>query len=74
MNTTTHESSVVTLDKAVVRSWKVPIALGFFAVIALLVFGVFGRPGVSRFGLSSPTDFIHLPDVYLPTTETGWVI
>lgn len=74
MSTTTNVSSMTSLDTAVVRSWKVPIALGFFAVVALLVFGVFGRPGVSKFGLSSENDFIQLPDVYLPTTETGWVL
>ncbi|HMM82704.1 MAG TPA: ABC transporter permease [Terrimesophilobacter sp.] len=62
------------LDKAVVRSWKAPIALGIFAVIAIVVFGIFGRPGVSHFRLSRPTDFIQLPDVHLPTTQTGWIL
>lgn len=66
--------SKTTLDIAVVRSWKAPIALGLFAVISIVVFGIFGRAGVSQFRLSRDADFIQLPDVFLPTTETGWVL
>ena len=57
-----------------VRSWKTPIALGVFALISVIGFGVFGRAGVSQFRLSQATDFIQLPDVFLPTSETGWVL
>ncbi len=74
MSVTTQGSAKITLDKAVVRSWKTPIALSAFAVISLVVFGVFGRAGVSRFKLSQDEDFIQLPDVMLPTTATGWVL
>ncbi len=64
----------MTLDTTVVRSWKAPIALGFFAIVSVIVFGFFGRPGVSHFRLSRAADVIQLPDLHLPTTETGWVI
>ncbi len=74
MSATTQGSARVALDTAVVRSWKTPLALGVFAVIALIVFGVFGRAGVSQFRLARPTDFIQLPDVFLPTMTTGWVL
>lgn len=62
------------LDTAAVKSWKTPIALGAFAVVSIIVFGIFGRAGVSQFRLSQTTDFIQLPDLFLPTTETGWVL
>lgn len=62
------------LDTAEVRSWKTPIALGAFAVVSVIVFGIFGRAGVSQFRLSQGADFIQLPDVFLPTAEAGWVL
>jgi general nucleoside transport system permease protein len=74
MSVTTPGSTRIVLDTTVVRSWKAPIALGVFAVIAVIVFGFFGRAGVSQFRLSRATDFIQLPDVNLPTSETGWVL
>lgn len=74
MSVTTSQANRVALDTTVVRSWKTPIALGFFAVVSVIVFGVFGRAGVSQFRLSRATDFIQLPDVYLPTSETGWIL
>ncbi len=74
MSATTQGSARVALDVAVVRSWKTPIALGVFALISVIGFGVFGRAGVSQFRLSQATDFIQLPDVFLPTSETGWVL
>ncbi len=56
------------------RSFKAPIALGIFTVIALLLFVVAGRSGKSTFRLSTPTDFVTLPNAVLPTAATGVVV
>jgi ABC-type uncharacterized transport system permease subunit len=70
----TAGSSTVTLAKAVIKSWKAPIALGIFAIICVLLFWVFGRSGDTSFRLSSQGDFFQLPALLLPTRATGIVI
>ncbi|PJJ61781.1 ABC transporter permease [Compostimonas suwonensis] len=62
------------LQKTVIKSWKVPIALGVFTIIALVLFVVFGREGVSTFRLSTETDVIQLPAIPFPTTSTDIVL
>lgn len=74
MSISTQKSAIVSLDKAVIRSWKTPVALGIFAVVSVVLFGFFGRAGVTRFRLSQDSDFIKLPDVFLPTSESGWIL
>lgn len=56
------------------RSWKAPIALGVFTILALVLFIAAGRTGTSTFRLSSSTDFFLLPNAKLPTAATGVVI
>ncbi|TFD29371.1 ABC transporter permease [Cryobacterium sp. TMT1-51] len=58
----------------VVTSWKAPIALGIFTVVAFLLFVAFGREGISTLRLSTSSDLIQLPDLELPTLVTGIVI
>jgi ABC-type uncharacterized transport system permease subunit len=58
------------LDKAIVRSWKVPIGLGVFALIAAMLFIGFGRDGDSTFRLSTGSDLLQLPALTLPTRLT----
>ena len=72
--TPAHASSAIVLERAIVKSWKSPIAFGIFAIVAVVLFGVFGRPGVSHFRLSTSADLIQLPDLNLPTEATGWVL
>ena len=67
-------ASTVALAAAVVKSWKAPVALGAFAIIAIVLFWVFGRDGVSSFRLTTDDDFFSLPVVALPTRGTGIVI
>lgn len=67
-------AGAVQLARAVVKSWKVPIALAVFAVISTLLFWGLGRDGVSTFRLSTSSDLIQLPDLTLPTKATGVVI
>lgn len=56
------------------RSWKAPIALGAFTVLAILLFFVAGRHGDSTFRLSTATDFVKLPNAVLPAFGTGVVV
>jgi ABC-type uncharacterized transport system permease subunit len=54
-----------------IRSWKAPIAFAFFAVLAVLLFWVFGRDAGTNFRLSTDTDIIQLAAVDLPARATG---
>ena len=69
-------SSVVALATAEVKSWKAPIALGIFAVIAVILFALVTRAGtgISTFRLSTSQDFFPLPALQLPTRATGVVV
>jgi ABC-type uncharacterized transport system permease subunit len=58
----------------VIKSWKAPIVLGVFTVLGFLLLVVFGRTGISTMSLSTSSDLIQLPDVLLPTRETGIVV
>jgi simple sugar transport system permease protein len=59
---------------ATVRSWKAPIGYGVFALLAIVLFGIFHRNGTSTLKLASPSDFVQLPAVPLPGTGTGIVV
>ncbi|MCW4385106.1 ABC transporter permease [Salinibacterium sp. SYSU T00001] len=56
-------------------SWKAPIALGVFALLAVVLFVFTPRPAdTSTFRLSTPSDVIQLPEIVLPTHATGIVM
>ncbi|MEO9015036.1 MAG: ABC transporter permease [Terrimesophilobacter sp.] len=76
MSTVTEaaQTGAVRPARAVVKSWKVPIALAVFAAISTLLFWGFGRDGVSTFQLSTSSDAIQLPNLVVPTRATGIVI
>lgn len=75
MTTTTAEESVsASLETATIKSWKAPIAYAIFTLIAILLFVVNGRDGVSRFRLSSEADVIQLPVIDAPTRLTCIVV
>jgi ABC-type uncharacterized transport system permease subunit len=60
----------VTVEKAVLRSWKPPIALGIFALLfGILVFFA-PRSGDTNFRLSTQADDIQLGDVAVPVFLT----
>ncbi|MFP7759693.1 ABC transporter permease [Marisediminicola sp. LYQ85] len=59
---------------AVRRSYRTPIVLAAFAVAGILLFGPFGREGVSTLALSTRSDAIQLTPLGLPTLATGYVI
>jgi ABC-type uncharacterized transport system permease subunit len=67
-------SAPVVLQRAVVRNWKPPIALGVFAIIGLILFIVFGRDGVTTFRLSTDSDLIQLPALALSVAVVSVVI
>jgi ABC-type uncharacterized transport system permease subunit len=54
-------------------SYKAPIALGAFAVLALLLLVVFARDGVSTFSFAQ-AGTVKLPDVRFPVRGTGIVV
>jgi general nucleoside transport system permease protein len=54
-------------------SYKTPIALGAFAVLAILLFVVFARNGVSTFSFAQDGT-IAIPDVRFPVRGTGTVV
>lgn len=64
-------SAPVVLEKAVVRNWKPPIALGVFSVIGLLMLVVFGRGGTTTFRLSTDSDVIQLPAIQADVTTVS---
>ncbi|WP_372508458.1 ABC transporter permease [Salinibacterium sedimenticola] len=62
-------------EKTVITSWKAPIALGVFALLAVVLFVFTPRPAdTSTFRLSTPSDVIQLPEIVLPTHATGIVM
>lgn len=69
---TTSEPTTAGENKtAVVTSWKVPIILGVFTIIAGILFLAFRRgPDTSTFRLSTPSDAIQLPEIVVPTQLT----
>jgi ABC-type uncharacterized transport system permease subunit len=67
----TPSSAPVALEKAVVRNWKPPIALGIFAVLGFLMLIVFGRSGTTTFRLSTDSDVIQLPAVPADVTTVS---
>ncbi len=64
-------SARVTLEKAVVRNWKPPIAFGIFTVITFLIVIVFGRAGTTTFRLSTSSDVIQLPEINADVTTVS---
>jgi ABC-type uncharacterized transport system permease subunit len=68
--TPTAAAAPIVHEKALIRSWKSPIVLGAFALVALLLAFVFPRSGESTFGLSASADTIQLTPITLPTVPT----
>jgi len=67
-------SAPVALETAEVRSWKVPIWLGTFTVIAAILFIALGRNGVSHFRLSRDNDVIQIPVFGVDARLAGVII
>ncbi|MFC0682016.1 ABC transporter permease [Lysobacter korlensis] len=65
------ETPEVQRKTVAVRSWKVPIGFGVFALLALVLFVGLGRQGTTTFRLSNAGDVIQLPPLLLPTYATG---
>jgi general nucleoside transport system permease protein len=57
------------------RSWKVPIVLGIFAILAIFFFVILGRDGSVTFTFTaSHADSAKLPQIVLPVRATGIVV
>lgn len=72
--TTTAPAAPIVHETAVIRSWKTPIALAFFALVGLLVAFVFPRTGETVFELSTSRDAIQLPPLTVATQPTVIVV
>src|SRR5262249_6709298 len=70
----TPAASMPQVERADIRSWKTPIALAIFSVIALILVVLVRREGSTGFRLSERDDIIQLPTISLPTLATGIVI
>ena len=68
------DESPIHLEKAVIKSWKVPIIFAVFTAVGVLLFLVLGRSGATHFNLATTTDVLKLPLVTLPTRATGVVV
>ncbi|WP_150306970.1 ABC transporter permease subunit [Planctomonas psychrotolerans] len=77
MSTATHDpgtSVAVPVTRTDRRHVKAPIALGVFALLAVLLF-VFGRrDGVATFQLSRAADVVQVPNIPVPSAPTGIVL
>ncbi|WP_448003791.1 ABC transporter permease [Agromyces bauzanensis] len=62
------------LDTTVVTSWKAPIALGVFTLLALALAVFAPRPGDTTYRLSLPNDVIQLPELVVPTMPALWTV
>jgi ABC-type uncharacterized transport system permease subunit len=60
-------------QKAVIRSWKAPIALVIFTALFGLLLLLAPRAGETTFRLSTDADAIQLPDLVVPVMATAWV-
>jgi ABC-type uncharacterized transport system permease subunit len=70
----THET-VPTGETAVITSWKTPVALAVFTVLAVVLFVLNRRPdNDSTFRLTRSDGAIQLPEIVLPTFQTGIVV
>lgn len=74
MTTTVPASAQIVHEKALVRSWKTPIALGIFALIGLIMAFAYPNDGETTFTLSTTADAIQLPPLVVPTTITVIVL
>jgi ABC-type uncharacterized transport system permease subunit/general stress protein CsbA len=60
-------------ERAVIRSWKAPIAIGIFALLYGILLVLAPRGGETTFRLSTEADAIQLTDLVVPVTATTWV-
>jgi simple sugar transport system permease protein len=74
VTTTAPASGQIVHEKALVRSWKAPIALAIFAILGLLMAFVYPNDGETTFTLSTTADAIQLPPLVVPTTVTVIVL
>ncbi len=72
--TETHAPAPAGGEKALIKSWKTPIAFAIGTVLLFVPTVLFGRDGISGFRLSRENDVIQLPELELPTRMTAIVI
>ncbi|KQV06068.1 ABC transporter permease [Leifsonia sp. Root112D2] len=73
-STSEQNAGPIALERTQIKSWKAPIALGVFAVIAVVLFIGIPREGQSSFRFTEPGDAIALPNLVVPTHATGVIV
>lgn len=68
------DSSPIVLEKATIRSWKMPIAFGVFVVLSIILFFGFPRHGQSTFRFSEGTDKVKLGNLTVDTFSTTIIV
>lgn len=66
-------SEQIVLERTQIKSWKAPIALGVFALLAIVLFVFLPRQGDSSFRFADPGDFFTIPLLTVPTQATSIV-
>lgn len=72
--TSEQKAAPIVLERTQIKSWKAPLALGVFAIVALVLFIALPREGQSSFRFTEPGDAIALPNLTVPTHVTGVVV
>ncbi|WP_207454652.1 ABC transporter permease [Desertivibrio insolitus] len=74
MTAVAPQAAAVPVDAARIRSWKTPVILAVFSLIAILLFVALRRGDQTGFRLSRGADLLQLPEITLPTLATGVVV
>src|SRR3954452_24664236 len=61
-------------EMAVIRSWKVPIALTVFTVLLAILLLLAPRDGVTTFRISTGNDPIQVPEIAAPVSAVTWTL
>ncbi|MFM7014050.1 MAG: ABC transporter permease [Actinomycetota bacterium] len=65
--------SVQTLNQEVRESWKTPIVMGVVSLAVLFFFGIFGKPEIVTFQISTVKETFQLPNIDLISKQVGIV-
>ncbi|WP_104091258.1 ABC transporter permease [Arthrobacter sp. GMC3] len=60
-------------DRVAIRSWRTPILLGVFALVAVVLFAILGPDGQATFRISQDNDAWQVPNLVLPAKAFGIV-
>lgn len=65
-------SSATGTEIAVIRSWKVPVALTIFTLLLGVLLLLAPRDGVTTFRISGGNDVVQVPEIQAPVAAVAW--